>query len=118
MELWHVAGANPLILATPVMATILFGKRVGVLCAVFVVLAMVLTAFSFIFGGRVFTIDFTVAPKYLPTWITYLFVVIMSMAASIAAISMSNHHLAAALDKSKQSEKDLSDLNRDLESQV
>lgn len=113
-----VAGANPLILATPVMATILFGKRVGVLCAVFVVLAMVLTAFSFIFGGRVFTIDFTVAPKYLPTWITYLFVVIMSMAASIAAISMSNHHLAAALDKSKQSEKDLSDLNRDLESQV
>lgn len=113
-----VAGANPLLLLTPVFATILFGKRVGIPLAIAMVLAMIVTAYSFVFGGRVFNISFDVSTTYLPAWITYLMTVILAVVASVVAVSMSNHHLEAALIKSRKSQIDLANLNKDLENQV
>jgi len=113
-----VAGANPLLLLSPVMATILFGKRVGIPFTIAMVFMMIVTAYSFIFGGRIFVIDTTTAVSYMPAWVTYLLTVILAVATSISAISMSNHHLAAALMKSRKSQGDLENLNKDLEKQV
>lgn len=102
-----VSGANPMLLMAPVLATVLFGKRTGIIVTIGIVLMMVLTAYSFIYGGRVFIIDFNVTAPYLPGWIAYTLVVIMSVATIISAISMSNQHLEQALLNSKQSEHDL-----------
>jgi len=113
-----VAGANPLLLLAPVMATILFGKRLGIPFTVVMISMMIVTAYSFIFGGRTFVIDTTTAVSYMPVWVTYLLTVILAVVTSISAISMSNHHLAAALMKSRKSQGDLEYLNKDLEQQV
>jgi len=117
-EFGMIAGANPVLLAAPVLATLLFGKRVGIWCTLIMLFMMILTAYSFVYGGRVFSIDFNINSAYVPSWIAYMLGVILSVAASIVAISMSSHHLAAALEKSRQSENELANLNLDLESQV
>lgn len=117
-ELGMVAGANPLLLVAPVLATVLFGKRLGIWFTVAMVSMMLLTAYSFVFGGRVFHIDFDLHDTYLPAWATYLLGVIMAVATSVAAISMSNHHLSSALVQSRRSQDELTALNLDLESQV
>lgn len=117
-ELGMVAGANPLLLVAPVLATVLFGKRLGIWFTVAMVTMMLLTAYSFVFGGRVFHIDFNMHDSYVPAWATYLLGVIMAVATSVAAISMSNHHLSSALVQSRQSQNELTALNLDLESQV
>lgn len=113
-----VAGANPLLLMAPVLATVLFGKRLGISFAIAIVFMMIITAHSFIYGGRVFEINFNISGTFLPAWIAYTLVVILAVATSIAAISMSNRHLARALTNSKNSQKELAHLNRDLENQV
>lgn len=117
-EFGMIAGANPMLIISPVLATVLFGKRLGVSFAVAMILMMILTAYSFIYGGRVFAIDFNVSGTFLPAWITYTLTVILVVSTSIAAISMSNNHLAAALFKSRKSQNELTALNRDLENQV
>jgi len=117
-EFGMIAGANPMLLAAPVLATVLFGKRLGIFFAGTMVLMMVLTAYSFIYGGRVFAIDFNVSDTFLPAWLTYTMTVILAVSTSIAAISMSNRHLAAALYKSRKNQNDLATLNRELENQV
>lgn len=113
-----IAGANPVLLISPVLATLLFGKRLGAYFAIVMVLLMIGTAYSFLFGGRVLSVDFTIGGPHIPAWITYLLTVILVVATSIVAISMSNHHLASALLKSRQSQNDLTNLNKDLEHQV
>ncbi len=117
-EFGMIAGANPMLLIAPVLATVLFGKRLGIAVAVAMVLMMILTAYSFVYGGRVFEIDFSVSDTYLPAWITYTLTVILAVSTSIVAISMSNSHLASALIKSRESQNALANLNRDLEHQV
>jgi len=113
-----VAGANPMLLISPILASVLFGKRLGISYTVAVVAVMVVTAYTFVFGGRVLHIDTTTNPTFLPAWITYLMTVVLSVAAAVAAISMTNHHLASALFTSRQSQDELEALNRDLEAQV
>lgn len=113
-----VAGANPMLLMAPVLATVLFGKRLGISFAIAIVLMMMITAYSFVYGGRVFEINFNISGTFLPSWITYTLTVVLVTATSIAAISMSNHHLAEALINSKNSQTELIDLNTDLENQV
>lgn len=113
-----VAGANPMLLVSPILAAVLFGKRLGISYTVAIVSVMVITACTFIFGGRVLHIDTTTNPTYLPAWITYMMTVVLSVAAAVAAIFMTNHHLASALFKSRQSQDELEILNRDLEAQV
>lgn len=117
-QIGMIAGANPVLIVAPLLATVLFGKRLGILYAVAIVLIMIVTAYSFIYGGRPYKIELTVDSVYLPSWITYVFTVVLAVAASIAAISMSNHHLASALIKSRQSQNELTALNKDLENQV
>jgi len=113
-----VAGANPMLLVAPLLATVLFGRHLGIWFTVAVVAMMVATAYSFVYGGRVFLIDFVIDEKYMPSWITYLLSVVMAVATSVAAITMSNRHLASALSLSRQSQEELTTLNRDLEAQV
>ena len=102
-----ISGANPMLLMAPVLATVLFGKRTGVIVTIGIVSMMIATAYSFVYGGRVFTIDFNVTAPYLPAWIAYTMTVIMTIATTIAAISMSNQHLEQALLDSKKSAHDL-----------
>lgn len=113
-----VAGANPLLLLSPIFATILFGKRFGIPLAIIMIVAMILTAYSFVFGGRVLDIRFDVSYVFLPAWITYLMTVILAVVASVVAISMSNHHLETALLEARKGQTDLANLNKDLENQV
>lgn len=113
-----VAGANPMLLVSPILATVLFGKRLGIAFATVIVSMMVFTVYSFVWGGRVFVLDTGMDKTYLPAWITYLLSVVLSIAAAIAAISMSNHHLAVALKQSRDSQDELTNLNKDLEKQV
>ena len=113
-----ISGANPLLLVAPVLATVLFGRRIGVGCAIILVSMMMLTAYSFVFGGRVFQIDFNVSGTFLPSWIAYLFGMVLAFAAAVAAISMSNRHLSSAMIKSRHNQDELTLLNRDLENQV
>jgi diguanylate cyclase (GGDEF)-like protein len=117
-EFGMIAGANPMLLISPVLATVLFGKRLGIFFAVAMVFMMMLTAYSFIYGGRVFNIDFSVSETFLPAWTAYLLTVILVVATSIAGISMSNRHLASALNNSRNSQIAIMDLNRNLENQV
>jgi len=117
-NLGMIAGANPLLLLSPVLATVLFGKRLGIPFAIAMLLMMIVTAYSFILGDRILEIDANASAPYLPAWITYLLTVILAVATSIAAISMSNHHLTAALTKSRNSQIELESLNKDLENQV
>jgi diguanylate cyclase (GGDEF)-like protein len=113
-----IAGANPLLLLSPVFATILFGKRLGIPLAILMIVAMILTAYSFVFGDRVLEINFDVSLSFLPSWITYLMTVVMAVVASVVAISMSNHHLESALIEARKGQTDLANLNKDLENQV
>jgi len=113
-----IAGANPMLLMAPVLATVLFGKRLGISFAIAIVIIMILTAYSFVYGGRVFEINLNISDTFLPSWIAYTLTVILATATSIAAISMSNRHLAEALITSKNSQEKLAYLNRDLENQV
>nr|WP_170826955.1 GGDEF domain-containing protein [Magnetovibrio blakemorei] len=113
-----IAGANPLLLLSPVFATILFGKRLGIPLAILMIVAMILTAYSFVFGNRVLEINFDVSLSFLPSWITYLMTVVMAVVASVVAISMSNHHLETALIEARKGQTDLANLNKDLENQV
>jgi len=113
-----VAGANPMPVVAPLRATALFGRHLGIWFTVAVVAMMVATAYSFVYGGRVFLIDFVIDEKYMPSWITYLLSVVMAVATSVAAITMSNRHLASALSLSRQSQEELTTLNRELEAQV
>ena len=113
-----IAGANPMLLVAPIMATVLFGKRLGIIFTVSMVLVMVITAYSFIYGGRAMPIEFALQNPFIPAWITYLLVVVLAVGTSIAAITMSNHHLASALVNSRNSQSELIALNQDLESQV
>ena len=110
-----VAGANPMLLVAPIFATILFGKRLGIWFAIAVFSMMVLTAYSFIYGGRTFQIEFDMYGTFLPSWITYLLTTVLAVATSIAAISISNRHLESSLALSRQSQNELANLNRDLE---
>ena len=94
-EFGMIAGANPLLLIAPVLATVLFGKRLGMAFAAAIVLTMVVTAYSFVYGGRVFKIDFDLYAPFIPAWITYMLTVVLAIATAIAAISMSNRHLSS-----------------------
>lgn len=117
-EFGMIAGANPMLLISPVLATVLFGKRLGISFAVAMVLVMILTAYSFVYGGRVLEIALSVSDTFLPAWITYTLTVILAVSTSIVAISMSNSHLASALIDSRKSQNALGNLNRELENQV
>jgi len=110
-----VAGANPMLLVAPVLATVLFGKRLGIWVAVVMVGTMAITAYGFVYGGRVFELEFSLYGTFLPSWIAYLMVTVLTVATSIAAISMSNRHLESSLIQSRKSQNELSNLNRDLE---
>ncbi len=113
-----IAGANPMLLVAPIFATVLFGKRLGIVFAVAMVSVMIVTAYSFVFGGRVLEIDLSVSETYLPAWVTYMLTVVLAVSVSILAISMSNGYLASALIESRKSQNALSHLNRDLENQI
>ena len=110
-----IAGANPMLLVAPILATVLFGKRLGIWFAVAAVGVMIVTAYSFVYGGRVMQLDFNIYGTFLPSWIAYLMAAVLAVATSIAAISMSNRHLESSLAQSRQSQNELASLNRDLE---
>lgn len=117
-QLGMVAGANPMLLVAPILATVLFGKRLGIWLTIATVGMMIITAYSFVYGGRVLQIEFNLYGTFLPSWIAYLLVAILAIATSIAAVSMSNRHLESALTQSRQSQNELADLNRDLERRI
>lgn len=117
-QLGMISGANPMAIVAPILATILFGKRWGIASTVALVLIMIITAYSFVYGGKVLDIRTHAEDGYLPGWITHIMSVILVIATSIAAISMSNRHLQSALDKSRHSETELATLNTQLEAQV
>lgn len=110
MSFWRYgmfAGANPMLLVAPVLATVLFGKRPGIALFAVILFWMMVTASSFMFGGRVLEIERTTSPTFVPAWITYVMTMVLSVGAAIAAIAMSNHHLASALAKARQTQEDL-----------
>ena len=113
-----VAGANPVLLVTPVLATVLFGRRLGMALTTVMLILMIAIGYSFVFGGRDMSVNFDASAPFLPSWIVYILTVLLTAATAIAAISMSNHHLAAALAHSRLSQDDLTTLNRDLEHQI
>jgi hypothetical protein len=92
-----IVGASPILLSSPVMATALFGTGLGGSFSVSMVLMMIVTAYSFNSGVRVFATGYNVSGTFLPAWINYTLTVTLTASTSISAILMSNRHLMGAL---------------------
>ena len=104
------AAAIPMAIVSPVLATILFGFRSGLVCAAITLIAMSGIAVGVINGNLANDFDLTAYAGLVPTWTAFLLVVVMSIAAPITAIIMLERHLSKALSLSHRSQEELEQL--------
>jgi diguanylate cyclase (GGDEF)-like protein len=102
-----IAGAIPLLIVTPILTTVYFGARVGILHVAGIMLLMTLIAFGKIQGVIASDFDMAFHASLISTWATFLLVSLVAFVAPVTATIMVVRHLTEALEKARRNEEEL-----------